>query len=215
MDFAAARLKMVDNQIRTTDVTDGRILAAFLAVPRELFVPEERRPLAYIDGDVPLGEGRFLMEASPFAKLLQLARISEGDAVLDVGTGTGYSAAILLRLAASVVALEENAGLSEAASRNLAGEDARCSVVTGSLEKGHAAAGPYDVIVFEGAVEVIPETFFDQLKDGGRLVAVEGTGNAAAAKLYLKEPGGVSGRFGFNCAIRPLPGFRRAAEFVF
>lgn len=216
MDFEAARIKMVDNQVRTTDVTDARILGAFLTVPREIFVPAERQVLAYIDGDLPLGGGRFLMEPSPFAKLLQLARVGAEDRVLDVGCGTGYSAAVLSRLAGSVVALEEEESLAKAAGDTLsAAEYANCTVVRGPLVAGHAPGAPYDLIVFEGAVETLPPAFFDQLANGGRLVVVEGTGNAAAAKLYLKEPGGISGRFGFNCAIRPLPGFERAAEFVF
>lgn len=216
MDFDAARLKMVDNQIRTTDVTDLRILQAFLAVPREAFVPPARQPLAYIDGDVPVGEGRFLMEPSPFAKLLQLARVGSGDNVLDVGCATGYSAAILSHLAASVVALESDEALAKAASETLSRlHFERCVVIEGPLSAGCASKGPYDVILLEGAVERIPEEFFRQLKEGGRLAAVEGMGNAAAARLFVKQEGLVSSRFGFNCSITPLPGFGRVAEFVF
>ncbi|KQT48929.1 protein-L-isoaspartate O-methyltransferase [Aureimonas sp. Leaf454] len=216
MDFDAARIKMVDNQIRTTDVTDWAILKAFLDVPRERFVPEERRPLAYIDGDVPLGGGRYLMEASPFAKLLQLVAIRPGDRVLDVGATTGYSAAILCRLAASVVALESDAALAAIARDVLPTVGgASCRVVEGPLAEGHAAGAPYDVIVVEGAVDDIPQKLFDQLADGGRLIAVEGRGNAAAARLHIKEEKTISQRFGFNCSIQPLAEFRRSSEFVF
>ncbi len=217
MDFETARTKMVDNQIRTTDVTRHDILRAFLQVPREEFVPASRKPLAYIDEDLPIGNGRYIMEASPFAKLLQLAAVTADDVVLDVGCGSGYSSAILSHLAGSVVALEEDAELAAAAGDNLARLDyVTCVVVEGKLEEGYPSEAPYDVIFFEGAVERLPDTFVEQLRDGGRLVVVEGVGNAAAAKLYFKDENGiVSDRFGFNCSVKPLPGFNKAAEFVF
>ncbi|HDZ72173.1 MAG TPA: protein-L-isoaspartate O-methyltransferase [Aurantimonas coralicida] len=217
MDFETARTKMVDNQIRTTDVTRHDILRAFLQVPREEFVPASRKPLAYIDEDLPIGNGRYIMEASPFAKLLQLAAVTPDDVVLDVGCGSGYSSAILSHLAGSVVALEENAELAAAAGDNLARLDyVTCVVVEGKLEEGYPSEAPYDVIFFEGAVERLPDTFFEQLREGGRLVVVEGVGNAAAAKLYFKDENGiVSDRFGFNCSVKPLPGFDKAREFVF
>jgi protein-L-isoaspartate(D-aspartate) O-methyltransferase len=216
MDFEAARIKMVDNQIRTTDVTDLRILQAFLAVPREEFVPGARRSLAYIDGDLPIGPGRYVMEASPFAKILQLAQIDAADVVLDVGCGTGYSAAVISHLAKSVVAVESDAALAALAVETLGRlGHASCTVVEAPLTAGAPQSGPYDVILFEGAVDTLPTAILGQLAEGGRLVAVEGIGNAAAAMLYLKEDGVVSGRFAFNCSVRPLPGFARAAEFTF
>lgn len=217
MDYETARIRMVDNQIRTTDVTRHDLLRAFLSVPREEFVPDARRHFAYIDEDVPLGDGRFLMEASPFAKLVQLAAVTEDDVVLDVGCGTGYSAAILSHLTGSVIALEEDGGLASQASDNLARLNyVTCAVVEGALEHGCPGEAPFDVILFEGAVETLPENYFDQLKGGGRLVVVEGVGNAGEARLYYKdEEGIVSGRFGFNCSIKPLPGFRKERGFVF
>ena len=217
MEFEAARIKMVDNQIRTTDVTDHGILKAFLQVPREEFLPASRRPLAYVDDDIPLGDGRYVMEPSPLAKLLQLANIGKDDVVLDVGCNTGYSSAIMSYLASSVVALEEDSALASAATDNFARLDyVTCAVVENPLVEGCRAEAPYDVIMLQGSVEVVPETFFEQMKAGGRMVAVRGSGNAAEALLYVKdEDGVVSERFAFNCSIKPLPSFRRKAEFVF
>ncbi|MGE3306487.1 MAG: protein-L-isoaspartate O-methyltransferase [Rhizobiaceae bacterium] len=222
VEFSQQRVKMVDGQLRTTDVTSLPILDAMGAVPRELFVHEARRPLAYLDDDLEVaparnGAGpRYLMEPSPFAKLLQLAEIRPTDSVLDVGTATGYSAAILSRLAASVVALESDVELADAASAHLRQAGAEnVTVVKGPLAAGHAAAGPYDVIVVEGAVGEMPQALFDQLKEGGRLVAVEGYGHAGTARLYLKANGVVAGRRAFNAAVKPLPGFEKNPQFEF
>jgi protein-L-isoaspartate(D-aspartate) O-methyltransferase len=221
-DFSQYRQKMVDGQLRTTDVTSASVLAAMGSVPREAFVDARRRELAYIDEDIEImaengnGAGRYIMEPSPFAKLLQLADIRAGDVVLDIGCGTGYSAAVLSRLASSVIALESDASLAERATGilgNLGFDNA--VVVHGPLRAGYAAEGPYDVIVLEGAVGEIPPALFDQLRDGGRLVAVEGYGNAGVARLYVKVDGIVTGRRAFNAAIKPLPGFERAPAFVF
>lgn len=221
-DFSQYRQKMVDGQLRTTDVTSASVLAAMGTVPREAFVEARRRELAYIDEDIEImaengnGAGRYIMEPSPFAKLLQLADIRAGDVVLDIGCGTGYSAAVLSRLASSVIALESDASLAERATGilgNLGFDNA--VVVHGPLQAGYAAEGPYDVIVLEGAVGEIPPALFDQLRDGGRLVAVEGYGNAGVARLYVKVDGIVTGRRAFNAAIKPLPGFERAPAFVF
>lgn len=216
MDYTAARIKMVDNQIRTTDVTSHSVLEAFLTVPREAFVPAQLKPLAYIDNDIEVAPGRYLMEPSPLAKLVQLAVVTREDVVLEVGCNTGYASAVLSKLAGSVVALETDETLAATASETLSelGYD-NVAVVTGELEKGYAAEAPYDAIFVHGAVEVVPEAFFAQLRDGGRLVVVEGYGNASQARLYIKERGIASERSAFNTAVKPLPGFRKAAEFVF
>ncbi|WP_454849222.1 protein-L-isoaspartate O-methyltransferase family protein [Rhizobium binxianense] len=220
MDFEAARAKMVDNQIRTTDVTSHSVLTAFLTVPREAFVPEKAKVLAYIDNDVeicPAASGkpaRFLMEASPLAKLLQLAAITREDAVLEIGSGTGYASALLSLLSASVVALESDEALAEEAKKNLSGY-ANVEVVTGPLEKGCAQKAPYDLIFVNGSVEEVPAALFAQLRDGGRLVTVEGYGNAARAKVYVSERGAVSENVFFNASVKPLPGFAKVREFVF
>ncbi|MBD0416568.1 protein-L-isoaspartate O-methyltransferase family protein [Oryzicola mucosus] len=221
IDFSALRVKMVDGQVRTTDVTNLKLLDALLTVPREEFVEPAQRQLAYIDEDlrylVAGGEQpRYLMEASPFAKLVQLAEIGPNDFILDVGCGTGYSSAVFSRFASSVVALESDPVLAEKAAAKLAalGYD-NVAVVQGDLNAGYAKQGPYDVIFLEGSVGQVPAALLGQLRDGGRLVAVEGQGNAGIARLYVKSGDVVTARRGFNAAIKPLPGFERAPEFHF
>lgn len=216
IDFEAARVKMVESQIRTTDVTSHSVLRAFLAVPREAFVPEKVKALAYADADVLLGPGRYLMDASPLAKLLQAAEISKDDRVLEIGAASGYVSALLSQLAGSVTALESDAELAEQARKNLSSFDCpNVEVVTGDLTKGHAAKGPYDVIIVDGAIEEVPAALLDQLAEGGRLVAVVGYGNSGEAKILLRERGVISESSRFNLSIKPLPGFVKAKEFVF
>jgi protein-L-isoaspartate(D-aspartate) O-methyltransferase len=221
-DFSELRVKMVDGQVRTTDVTDAALLDAMLAVPREAFVGAGQQALAYIDEDIRISDGadgssaRYLMEPSPLAKLLQLAEIGAGDSVLDVGCGTGYCAALLSRLAKSVIALESDAALAETAKAALSAQGCdNVTVVTGSLPQGHAAKAPYNVILIGGSVEEVPAALLGQLAEGGRLVAVEGQGNAGVARLFIRAGGVVTGRRAFNAAIKPLPGFERIHAFEF
>lgn len=221
IDFAGQRVKMVDGQVRTTDVTDLRIISALLDVPREEFVPERLKPLAYIDEDIALttGQGRprrYLMEPSPFAKLVQLAEIKSSDVVLDVGCGSGYSSAVLSRFSGQVIALEsepELAAQAASAFERLALDNV--ALVEGPLTEGYASEAPYDVILIEGSVSQVPQSLFDQLRDGGRLVVVEGQGNAGRARIYTRSGSSVTGRNAFNAAIKPLPGFEAVREFLF
>ena len=155
-DFASARTAMVNSQVRTEDVTDNELLAAMGEIPRELFVPDRLKPFAYIDSDLPVSDDlppRYLMAPAPFAKLVQLAELDGTPLVLDIGCGTGYSTAVLARLAHSVVAVESDPVLAGLATRSLAALGiSNAEVVTGSLEVGYPSAGPYDAIVLEGAV---------------------------------------------------------------
>jgi protein-L-isoaspartate(D-aspartate) O-methyltransferase len=222
MDFEAARVKMVENQIRTTDVTSHSVLNAFFAVPREAFVPEKAKVLAYVDNDIEIcpsdaGKGaRFLMEASPLAKLLQLATIGKEDVVLEIGAGTGYASALLSLLAGSVVALECDEALAAGASETLSTMGfANVTVVTGELSKGHASGAPYGLIFVNGSVEEIPASLLDQLGEDGRLVVVKGYGNSARATVFVREHGAFSENVFFNASVKPLPGFSKAKEFVF
>ncbi|AQX19975.1 protein-L-isoaspartate O-methyltransferase family protein [Bartonella sp. WD16.2] len=221
-DFAELRRKMVDNQIRTVDVTDLSILEAFLTVPREDFVSEDVKDLSYLDGDIvvfPVQDNLracYLMKPASLAKLLQLAAIKPSDSVLNIGANSGYCAALFSKIAASVVALESNKTLVEQADKLL--KYHQCDnvvVVCGPLEQGYADKGPYDVIFIEGAVDFIPDGIFDQMKEGGRLVVVEGHGGAGVAQIYIKEDKVISVRRSFNLAVKPLPGFLKTFDFVF
>jgi len=213
-DFAAARRNMVDGQVRTADVTDLRIIAAMLEVPREAFLPAAQSGLAYLDLDVSLGGGRCLMKPMVLAKLIQAADLDPTDRVLDVGCVTGYAAAVLARIAGQVAALEQDATLAQAA-RNALGSQPNASVQTGTLTAGWSQGGPYDAILVEGAVELVPETLFRQLKDGGRLICVLGAGPGAKAMLYRRSGDETGGRAIFDAAASVLPGFVKPPEFAF
>jgi protein-L-isoaspartate(D-aspartate) O-methyltransferase len=220
LDFAAARRMMVDGQVRTADVTDPRILSAMLDLPREQFFPEDKASLAYLDLDVPVNEAggpvRRLLKPMVLAKLIQTANLAETDHVLDVGCATGYSTAVLGRLAGSVVGLEEDAALVRQASGMLAGAGVtNAKVVTGALIKGWPAEGPYDVILLEGATETVPSALVEQLKIGGRLACVLGRGQPGKAMIYRRAEGDFSGRAVFDAAAPLLPGFAKPQEFVF
>ena len=221
IDFATARRMMVDGQIRTSDITDLRLVAAVLELPRERFVPESKAGLAYLDLDIAVtpetgGEARHLLKPMVLAKLLQAADVQDSDDVLDVGCATGYSAAVLARLAHSVVALEQDPTLVRHARENLqAVNAAKATAVSGSLVAGWPARAPYDVILLDGATEVAPEALFHQLKDGGRLVTVLGRTPNGRAMLYTSASGDVSGRPIFDAAAATLPGFAAVPAFVF
>lgn len=221
VDYAKARATMVDCQVRTVDVTEYPVLDAFSAVPREEFVPDALKPLAYIDEDLlvsaPGAAPRYLMEPGPLARLVQLAQIMPTDRVLDLGPASGYSTAILATLAAHVTGVEPDAALAETASATLArlGHD-NVTIIAGPLAAGHAAGAPYDVILFEGAIELLPDVIADQLADGGRIVAVVGSnGLAGKATIFTRSGRTVSGRPAFNTHVRPLPEFVRPKAFVF
>lgn len=221
-DFAGARTKMVDSQLRTVDVTDYGILSAMGEIPRERFVPARMKPLAYIDEDILIKEAgngnpaRYLMEPGPLARLVQLAEVKPADIVLDVGCGTGYSTAVLARLANSVLAVECDPELGAAATQTLVDLGiANAAVVTGPLEEGYPSEGPFDVIFVGGAMEVVPEKLLPQLKDGGRLVGVIGYGLSGVATLFTKSGGEIGRRIAFNAHVRPLPGFAKPKAFVF
>jgi protein-L-isoaspartate(D-aspartate) O-methyltransferase len=218
-DFAAARRMMVDGQVRTSDVTDQRIIGAMLDLPRERFVPERHASVAYLDLDVAVTSttpARRLLKPMVLAKLVQAAEVGPQDRVLDVGCATGYSTALLARLAGSVMALEEDATLARHARENLAAVGAaNAEVVSGALPDGWPAGAPYDVILINGAAEVVPERLLRQLAEGGRMVAVVGRAPASKAVRYLAASGQASALPVFDAAGPALPGFAEPPAFVF
>ena len=215
-DTATARRMMVDGQVRIADVTDLALLDAMAELPRERFVPPAVAGLAYLDSDVPIAKGRALIKPMVLAKLIQAARVGHGDRVFDVACGTGYSSAVLSRLAGSVIALEEDADLAAQAKTALAAVGAAgVEVVLGPLTAGWPAAGPYDVILFNGATEIVPEAFASQLKPTGRLLCIFGRSAAGKAMVYRVSEGRLAGRPIFDAAAPLLPGFAAVPAFVF
>lgn len=221
-DYAALRARMVNNQLRTFDVADYRVQNAFLRIPRERFVPAPLRPLAYCDQMLLVAEGtggappRQMMQPAVLARLIQLADVREDDVALVVGALAGYSTAIMAELAVSVLGLECDEELAARAAAHLEALDVEnAAVVTASLPQGYPKEAPFDVILVNGAVEDGLSGLFDQLKDGGRLVVVEGLGLAGRARRYTRSGDVVSGWTEFNGAAPLLPGFQKAAAFVF
>ncbi len=215
-DYRSARLNMVESQIRPNKVTDPAIIEAMLAVPRERFVAEALRGIAYVDEDIPLGGGRYLMEPMVLGRLLQFAAIARTDSVLDVGCGPGYASAVMARLARSVVALEEDPALARRAAALLTElAVSNVTVVEGVLANGYAARAPYDVILLNGAVAAIPPAIAGQLANGGRLVAVMHAAGIGKAVLMTRVGDVFSQRIVFDAGTPLLPGFAAQPGFVF
>jgi protein-L-isoaspartate(D-aspartate) O-methyltransferase len=216
VDYAVQRTNMVESQVRPSDVTDRRILRVMQAEPREQFVTGPAQALAYMDDHLPAGGGRFLLAPRVLAKLIQLLEIQAGDTVLDVGCATGYSAAVLARLAGAVIAVEADEKLAEQARRTLAARGIdNADLVAAPLPGGVPARAPYDAILLNGSVELLPEAIVDQLKDGGRVAGVLVAGGVGKATLWRRSGPNCDGRPAFDAAAPLLPGFEKARSFVF
>lgn len=216
-NFAAQRAHMVHSQIMPNAVTDPRLLAAMGAVPREIFVPPERRTVAYADRPIQLAPGRFLLDPMTHARLIQLAEIGENDRVLIVGGSTGYGAAVIARLAREVTLIDEKEEFIAMARQNLAAakvENATAQVAAHA--KGLPPLAPFDAIIIEGRVPSRPSALLEQLGKGGRLVASVGDDEAAKANVYVLSDSAIGERVAFDAPVPELPGFATMrTEFVF
>lgn len=220
-DYSAARRFMVDGQIRTNKVTDERLIEALADLPREKFARGAQQARAYVDDDLPLGNGRHMMEPMVLARLMQSLQLLDGDKVLVVGANTGYSAALAARMGGIVTALESDAGLAETAKSVLGSLSLSANLVTGALRDGHSASGPFKAIIIEGAVEEIPAQLIQQLREGGKLVTVlrgeqDGVGRAVMlTRVGSAADGTATKRVLFDANTPLLPGFERARTFAF
>lgn len=216
MDVALQRKNMVESQVRPSDVTDRRILAAMQVIPREAFVPAAAKSIAYLDTPLSVAPGRSLMPPRLLAKLLQLAAIEPGHKVLDIGAATGYSAALIAALGADVTLLESDPDLASAAKAALASLNGPAvNVVEGPLAAGVSDRAPFDVIVIQGAIEAVPAELSNQLREGGRLVAVLRNGrlsNAMAARRVGEQLDFINA---FEAWAEPIPGFEKPRTFEF
>ena len=214
-DFAERRRIMVDTQIRPSDVPRFPVIDAFLRIPREAFVPDGRQEAAYVEENLPIAPGRVMLEPRTLAKLVDALALGPEDLVLDVGSGLGYSAAILSRLAGTVVALESDDEMAREAEAALTrhGLD-NAALVTGPLAEGAARHGPYDAILIQGGVETLPDAIADQLAEDGRIGAVFMDGALGEARIGRKHGGRIAWRLAFNATAPVLEGFEAARAFT-
>ncbi len=215
-DFATVREAMVDGQVRPSDVTLYPVIEAMLTVPREDYVPEALREVAYIGDHLPLGEHRVVLDARVMAKMLETLAIQPNELALDVGAGLGLSAALVAHLSEAVIALEADEAMAKEAQALLASHDVDNAIVeTGPLAEGAPKHGPYDVILIEGGVGEVPQALVDQLKIGGRMAAIFMDGALGRCMLGLKSESGMDWRWAFDAAAPVLPGFEKHTIFAF
>lgn len=214
IDYAQRRRVMVDTQVRPSDVTKFPIIEAMLTIPRERFVPDALREAAYLGENLPLGEGRVILDPRTFAKILDALNVGPTDLVLDVGAGLGYSSAVLAHMAEAVVAVEPDEDLAREAEAALAetGID-NVAVHRGPLAEGAPQHGPYDAIIVEGAVDTLPKALEDQLADGGRIAAIFMERRLGICRFGYKVDGHINWRHGFNASAPVLPDFAAKKEF--
>jgi protein-L-isoaspartate(D-aspartate) O-methyltransferase len=206
-DFAAARLRMVERQLRARDIRDERVLEAMARVPRELFVLEELRDRAYDDSALPLPAGQTISQPYMVARIAEALELRGREHVLDVGTGSGYQAAVLAELAADVVTIERIPELAELARRNLAAAGyERVEVRVGDGTVGVRDRAPFDAIAVAAAVPGLPESLYEQLEPRGRLVVPVGTRRAQELQVVVRSPEGPAVIHSVPCRFVPLVG---------
>ena len=214
-DYKTRRKIMVDTQIRPSDVTKFPIIDAFLFVPREKFVPDGKREAAYIGENFQIGQSRVILEPRTLAKLLDALDINNDELVLDIGTGLGYSSAVISLVAEFVIAVEDDSSLASEAEEILSEIGADNVVVeVNKLEEGAPEHGPYDVIIIQGGVEKIPGSILKQLKNGGRVGAIFIEEGLGTAKIGFKLNDKINWRYSFNAAAPVLPGFFKQKDFA-
>ena len=215
-DYKTLRTTMVDTQVRPHDVTRFPIIEAMLSVPREVFVPDGMRDLAYVGGTVPLGGGRHLLDPRTIGMMLEVLDINRSHLVLEIGPGLGYTTALLARLAEAVVAVEGDEARAAEAEALLLGQGVdNAAMLPGDMTAGNPRNGPYDRIAIFGGVETVPAEIEAQLKDGGLIAAVFMDGDLGEVRVGHKSGGRVAWRMEFNASAPVLPGFERTASFVF
>ena len=215
IDYQERRTMMVDTQVRPNDVTKYNVIAAMLEIPREEFVPDSRRDVAYVGENIEIARGRVVLEPRTIAKMIDALDLQPTELVLNLAAGYGYTAAVLGRLAQAVVAVEEDAEMAAEATRRLAGIGAdNVAVVQGPLAAGHKAEAPYDAILIEGAIEELPDSLAEQLAEGGRIIALFLDATVGVVRSGVKLDGVITWRYAFNAGAPVLPGFRRVREFT-
>lgn len=217
MNYLEARHNMVESQLKPNAVTDKNIVDVFRKVPRENFVPDAQKSICYLDEDIALKKGRYMLEPVVLGRMLQAAQIKPTDIVLDIGCLTGYSTAIISQLAETVIAIEEDSDLRKMADANLCHEDyCNTAVYGGSHKQGLPDQGAYDVIFIQGVADEIPDSLYDQLKEGGRLLAIEpNEQNITQVTLALKLRGSISKKALFDAFAHHLSGFEASKGFEF
>lgn len=214
-DFAQRRTMMVDTQVRPNDVTSYPVIDAMLTVPREEFLPDALRNVAYAGENIDLGKNRVELEPRTIGRMLETLDLQNGDLVLHVGAGYGYATALIARVAEAVVAIEQDGAMAAEAQNRLAAQDIfNVAVTEGELAKGWPGQGPYDALLISGAIELFPDALTEQLREGGRAVALFVEGQLGTVRLGVKLDGKMSWRSIFNAYAPVLPGFKRAASFA-
>ena len=218
MRFVTLRKAMVDSQIRPNKVIDDQVIEAFSTIPRELFVNRHMQEMAYIDEDIHLSGGRFIIEAMVMARMVQALKLTPSDNVMCIGAGNGYGAAILSFLAASVIAVETRIQMVEKAQQIVAGLDiGNVAVVKSRLQDGYPSEAPYQGIIIEGGVEYVPQALFDQLSDDGHLVCVlrpRGL-DVGEAMIWHKRSDHVTPKTLFTAQVPVLDEFKLKPKFAF